>query len=323
MQSDSSLFNDTREDADYEAVWEVATAVTSAGWNAEFRIPFSQIRFSTTEGERSVWGFQVRRDVRATGESDLWNAAPRGTQGFVSRFGHLTFRRPPVAAAPRRAAALQPRQERARVRWRQRRRLRWRPRYARRPGDVDHALGHHQSRLRPGRARPGCAEPVGLRNVLPGKAPVLSRGQPGVGPGVRTVPDVSFAPYRASARASRARRQRGTGEQARPDDDSRSGEGDRQSIRLDVRRTHRSDGSRIRHRRDNVDECRRRGDRLDRAKTDRAADGVRRGPGAARHPERHVQRRRHRNRRRPRKGPRRVHRPAATSTSAGTRISTS
>jgi hypothetical protein len=91
VQSDASLFNDTREDADYEAVWEVATAVTSVGWNAEFRIPFSQIRFSMTEGERSIWGFQVRRDVRATGESDLWNAAPRGTQGFVSRFGHLTF----------------------------------------------------------------------------------------------------------------------------------------------------------------------------------------------------------------------------------------
>ena len=27
VQSDISLFNDTREDADYEAVWEVATAV--------------------------------------------------------------------------------------------------------------------------------------------------------------------------------------------------------------------------------------------------------------------------------------------------------
>jgi len=91
VQSDVSLYNDTREDADYEAVWEVATAVTSEGWNAEFRIPFSQIRFTVADGERSVWGFQVRRDVRTTGESDLWHAAPRGTQGFVSRFGHLTF----------------------------------------------------------------------------------------------------------------------------------------------------------------------------------------------------------------------------------------
>ena len=84
-------FNDTREDSDYEAVWEVATSVTSEGWNAEFRIPFSQIRFAVPDGERSVWGFQVRRDVRETGEWDLWNAMPRGTQGFVSRFGHLVF----------------------------------------------------------------------------------------------------------------------------------------------------------------------------------------------------------------------------------------
>ena len=91
VQSDVSLFNDTREDVDYEAVWEVATAVTSDGWNAEFKIPFSQIRFTVADGASSIWGFQVRRDVRATGEWDLWNAAPRGTQGFVSRFGHLTF----------------------------------------------------------------------------------------------------------------------------------------------------------------------------------------------------------------------------------------
>ena len=77
--------------ADYEAVWEVATSITSEGWNAEFRIPFSQIRFTVTDGEQSVWGFQVRRDVRETGEWDLWNAAPRGTQGLVSRFGHLVF----------------------------------------------------------------------------------------------------------------------------------------------------------------------------------------------------------------------------------------
>jgi hypothetical protein len=91
VQSDLSLFNDTREDSDYEAVWEVATSVTPRGWNAEFRIPFSQIRFSVADGERTVWGFQVRRDILETGGWNLWNAAPRGTQGFVSRFGHLVF----------------------------------------------------------------------------------------------------------------------------------------------------------------------------------------------------------------------------------------
>ncbi|HET9468236.1 MAG TPA: hypothetical protein VFO48_07490 [Vicinamibacterales bacterium] len=89
MQHDYSLFNDTREDGDFEAIWEVATSITSDGWNAEFRIPFSQIRFTVPDGAQSVWGFQVRRDIQQTSEADLWNAAPRGTQGFVSRFGHL------------------------------------------------------------------------------------------------------------------------------------------------------------------------------------------------------------------------------------------
>ncbi len=91
MQHDFSLFNDTREDIDFEAIWEVATTITGEGWNAEFRIPFSQIRFSVPEGDHSTWGLQVRRDVQQTSEWDLWHAAPRGTQGFVSRFGHLVF----------------------------------------------------------------------------------------------------------------------------------------------------------------------------------------------------------------------------------------
>lgn len=91
VQSDLALFNDTREDNDYEAVWEVATQVTKEGWNAEFRIPFSQIRFTAPDGERAVWGFQVRRDMRQTSEWNLWVPAPRGTQGLVSRFGHLVF----------------------------------------------------------------------------------------------------------------------------------------------------------------------------------------------------------------------------------------
>ena len=34
-----------RSSNDYDAVWEVNTEVTAEGWTAEFRIPFSQMRF--------------------------------------------------------------------------------------------------------------------------------------------------------------------------------------------------------------------------------------------------------------------------------------
>jgi hypothetical protein len=91
VQMDDTWFDDTRFSADYDAVWEVRTSISSEGWDAEFKIPFSQLRFSLTPGETLVWGFNVRRDIYRKGEFDRWVATPRGVQGFVSRFGHLTF----------------------------------------------------------------------------------------------------------------------------------------------------------------------------------------------------------------------------------------
>ncbi len=91
VQSDITFFDDTSSNSDYDAVWEVATQVTAEGWHAEFRIPFSQMRFSVPLGDRAVWGLQVRRDIQHRGEVDRWVPRPRGQQGQVSRFGHLIF----------------------------------------------------------------------------------------------------------------------------------------------------------------------------------------------------------------------------------------
>lgn len=100
VQGDMTWFDDTRSSTDYDAVWEVKTQITDYGWVAEFRIPFSQLRFSITPGQPAVWGFNIRRDIVYNAEMIRWVATPRGAQGFVSRFGHLTFARPP--APPRR-----------------------------------------------------------------------------------------------------------------------------------------------------------------------------------------------------------------------------
>jgi Domain of unknown function (DUF5916)/Carbohydrate family 9 binding domain-like len=91
VQNDYLQVGDTGTNNDYEAVWEVATLRTGQGWNAEFRIPFSQMRFPSQPGNQTVWGFNIRRDVFARGEQDWWVAKPRGAQGVVSRFGHLLF----------------------------------------------------------------------------------------------------------------------------------------------------------------------------------------------------------------------------------------
>ena len=91
VQNDYLQVEDTQTNNDYEAVWEVAALRTGQGWSAEFRIPFSQMRFPAQDGGKTVWGFNVRRDVFARGEQDWWIARPRDAEGVVSRFGHLVF----------------------------------------------------------------------------------------------------------------------------------------------------------------------------------------------------------------------------------------
>jgi hypothetical protein len=100
VQGDMMWFDDSRSSSDYDAVWDVRTQIHTDGWSAEFRIPFSQLRFSITPGEPVVWGFNVRRDIVYNAEMIRWVGTPRGAQGFVSRFGHVTFASPP--APPRR-----------------------------------------------------------------------------------------------------------------------------------------------------------------------------------------------------------------------------
>jgi hypothetical protein len=92
MQSDYLFYDDTRQSPDYDAVWEVKTTITPEAWNAEYAIPFSQMRFTVPGGGAPVvWGFNLRRDIYKTGEYDRWVPTPRGAAGFVSRFGHVTF----------------------------------------------------------------------------------------------------------------------------------------------------------------------------------------------------------------------------------------
>ena len=105
VQGDLMWYDDTRMSTDYDAVWDVRTQHRDDGWTAEFRIPFSQLRFTITPGEPVVWGFNIRRDIVYNAEVIRWVPTPRGAQGFVSRFGHLTFEQPP---APPRRLEVQP-----------------------------------------------------------------------------------------------------------------------------------------------------------------------------------------------------------------------
>lgn len=82
---DGALLNDDWQDNTWDGVWEGKVHRNSAGWTAEFRIPFSQLRFQESE----VWGVNFERDIARKKETDYLVFTPKNGSGFVSRFANL------------------------------------------------------------------------------------------------------------------------------------------------------------------------------------------------------------------------------------------
>ncbi len=76
------------DDNSWDPVWDVATSVDSAGWTAELRIPFGQLRFP--RGAQQTWGLQFERVTGRTHEDVLSTFIPKSERGGVPLYGHLT-----------------------------------------------------------------------------------------------------------------------------------------------------------------------------------------------------------------------------------------
>ena len=87
VQRDFLFYDDVREDRSWDAVWTVATSQDADGWTAEFRIPFSQLRYAA--GDDQTWGLNFTREIHRLGERAAWAPLLPGEDGFVSRFGSL------------------------------------------------------------------------------------------------------------------------------------------------------------------------------------------------------------------------------------------
>lgn len=87
VQRDFAIYDDATEDVSWDALWDVATRVDSLGWTAEFRIPFSQLRFHG--GSSPVFGLLVWRTIERTQESITWPLAHASRAGLSSQFGEL------------------------------------------------------------------------------------------------------------------------------------------------------------------------------------------------------------------------------------------
>jgi hypothetical protein len=74
----------------WNAVWEARTAInpSDSSWQAEMRIPFSQLRYNQSD-ENNIWGLHVRRIIRRKGEVQNWSMIPLKNNGHVFSFGEL------------------------------------------------------------------------------------------------------------------------------------------------------------------------------------------------------------------------------------------
>ena len=88
VKIDKYWFDDVKEDASWDAIWDVRTTVDAGGWRAEFQIPFSQLRFNPV-GEHD-FGFAVVREIARLNETSTWPLLARSANGYVSSFGNLS-----------------------------------------------------------------------------------------------------------------------------------------------------------------------------------------------------------------------------------------
>ncbi|MFN8581666.1 MAG: DUF5916 domain-containing protein [Gemmatimonadaceae bacterium] len=88
VKRDYAISNDGNEDESWNGIWDVATAVDSLGWTAEFRVPLSQLRYASAPSH--TFGFGVWRDLERLNERYSWPLYSPKRNGLASQLGSLT-----------------------------------------------------------------------------------------------------------------------------------------------------------------------------------------------------------------------------------------
>jgi Domain of unknown function (DUF5916)/Carbohydrate family 9 binding domain-like len=86
VKRDAAIYGDNTEDMTWDGIWDVGVTIDSAGWVAEFAVPFSQIRFGAGQ---AAFGFGVHRDIARLNERVSWPAFRTSSQTIASQLGVL------------------------------------------------------------------------------------------------------------------------------------------------------------------------------------------------------------------------------------------
>jgi hypothetical protein len=81
VKQDRYWFADTNNDPGWDAVWDVAVRRGADHWSAEFKIPFSQLRFNPSA--LGTFGFAVMRTIAHENETSTWPLLARSASGYV------------------------------------------------------------------------------------------------------------------------------------------------------------------------------------------------------------------------------------------------
>ncbi|MFT6166296.1 MAG: hypothetical protein ACJAV5_000898 [Vicingaceae bacterium] len=86
VQFDTKYSNDD-ESLSWDVVWEAATTIDEKGWTAEYKIPWSALRFP--EVEEQFWGINFGREIRRNRERSYWNFVDPTVDGFLTQTGSV------------------------------------------------------------------------------------------------------------------------------------------------------------------------------------------------------------------------------------------
>src|SRR5436190_10609321 len=87
VKRDYYMYDDSREDVSWDAVWDVSARIDSLGWTAEYQIPLSQLRY--TASDINSMGIGIWRDIARANERVSWPVFKRTKPGIVSQFARV------------------------------------------------------------------------------------------------------------------------------------------------------------------------------------------------------------------------------------------
>jgi hypothetical protein len=79
--------NGNNWDSSWNPIWYTAATIDEEGWISEIKIPFSQLKFGSSDEQ--IWGLQVKRRFFRNNERSLWQKTALDATGWVSEFGVL------------------------------------------------------------------------------------------------------------------------------------------------------------------------------------------------------------------------------------------